>query len=141
MPPKTGGELGCSGRVFISSSASDTRLVNLVKNLVISQYWGNDLEVLTNNHISTRFAKDIVRTGHTTFEIQLLVRDMCNNMAGLNPFTYHSTFLFIIRRTIQFVPHIAYQNTVNKTTCKQQNVQMPQTVDHSKRKQKPRTNI
>jgi hypothetical protein len=44
-----------SGRVGISCSASDTRLVNLVKNLVISQEWGNDLEVFMNTRISTRF--------------------------------------------------------------------------------------
>ena len=32
-----------------------------------------------------------------------------------------------------FVPHIAYQNTVDKTTCKPQNIQMPHTVGHSKK--------
>ena len=117
----------CSGRVSISCSASDTRLVNLVKNLVISQEWGNDLEVFMNTRISTRFAEHIIRTGHATFEIQLLVWDMRNNMAGLNPFIYHPTFLFMI---------IAYQNTVDNTTCKPQNVQMPHTVDHSKEEAK-----
>ena len=35
-PPKTGGELRCSGRVSISWSKSDTRRVNLVTNPVIS---------------------------------------------------------------------------------------------------------
>jgi hypothetical protein len=54
-------------RVSISCSASDTRLVNLVKNLVISQEWGKDMEVFTNNRISTRFAEHIIRTGHATF--------------------------------------------------------------------------
>ena len=61
---------------------------------------------------------------------------MRNNMAGLNPFIYHSTCLFMIQRKTQFVPHIAYQNTVDKTTCKPQNVQMPHTVDHSKKEAK-----
>jgi hypothetical protein len=103
---------------------------------VISQEWGKDLEVFMNTRISTRFAEHIIRTGHATFEIQLLVWDMRNNMAGLNPFIYHSTFLFIIRRKTQFVPHIAYQNTVDKATCKPQNVQMPHTVGHSKKEAK-----
>jgi hypothetical protein len=35
-PLKTGGELGCSGRVSSSCSASGTRRVNLVTNPVIS---------------------------------------------------------------------------------------------------------
>jgi hypothetical protein len=35
-----------------------------------------------------------------------------------------------------FVPHIAYQNTVDKTTCKPQNVQMLHTVDHSEKEAK-----
>ena len=103
---------------------------------MISQEWGKDLEVFTNNHTSTRFAEHIIRKGHVTFEIQPLVWDMRDNMAGLNPFIYHSTFLFIIRRKTQFVPHIAYQKTVDKTTCKPQNVQMPHTVGHSKREAK-----
>ena len=34
-PPKTGGELGCSGRVSSSCSTSDIRRVNLVTNPVI----------------------------------------------------------------------------------------------------------
>ncbi len=34
-PLKTGGELGCSGRVSSSCSTSDTRRVNLVTNPVI----------------------------------------------------------------------------------------------------------
>ena len=71
-----------------------------------------------------------------TFEIQPLVWDMRDNMAGLKPFIYHSTCLFIIRRKTQFVPHIAYQNTVDKATCKPQNVQIPHTVDHSKKEAK-----
>jgi hypothetical protein len=50
---------------------------------VISQEWGKDLEVFMNTRISTRFAEHIIRTGHATFEIQLLVWDMRNNMAGL----------------------------------------------------------
>jgi hypothetical protein len=103
---------------------------------VISQEWGKDLEVFTNNHTSTRFSEHIIRKGHVTFEIQPLVWDMRDNMAGLNPFIYHSTFLFIIRRKTQFVPHIAYQKTVHKTTCKPQNVQMPHTVGHSKKEAK-----
>jgi hypothetical protein len=47
----------------------------------------------------------------------------------------------MIQRKTQFVPNIAYQNTVDKTTCKPQNIQMPHTVDQPKRKQKLRTNI
>jgi len=43
---------------------------------VISQEWGKDLEVFTNNRISTRFAEHKIRTGHATLEIQLLVWDM-----------------------------------------------------------------
>jgi hypothetical protein len=49
-------------------------------------------------------------------------------MAGLNPFKYHSTFLFIIRRKTQFVPHIAFQNIVDKANCKQQNIN--KTIQH-----------
>ena len=93
---------------------------------MISQEWEKDRKVFTNNHISVRFAEHIIRTGYTMFEIQLMAWDMRNNMAGLNPFIYHLTFLFIIRRKTQLVPHIAYQNTV----------QMPHTVVHSKRKAK-----
>jgi hypothetical protein len=40
-PLKTGGELGCSGRVRSSCSTSDTRRVNLVTNPVISHEWWN----------------------------------------------------------------------------------------------------
>jgi hypothetical protein len=46
-PLKTGGELGCSGRVISFCSTSDTRPVNLVTNPVISREWGKDQEVLT----------------------------------------------------------------------------------------------
>jgi hypothetical protein len=59
-----------SGFLFGLHTVSDTRLVNLVKNPVISQEWGKDLEVFTNNHTSTRFDEHIIRAGHMTFEIQ-----------------------------------------------------------------------
>ena len=48
-PPKTGGELRCSGRVSSSCSTSGTRRVNLVTNPVISREWGKDLEVFTTS--------------------------------------------------------------------------------------------
>jgi hypothetical protein len=41
---------------------------------------------------------------------------------------YHSTFWFIIRRKTQFVPHIAFQNIVDKANCKQQNIN--KTIQH-----------
>jgi hypothetical protein len=44
-PLKTGGELGCSGRVSSSCSTSSPRRVNLVTNPVISREWGKDREV------------------------------------------------------------------------------------------------
>ena len=44
-PLKTGGELRCCGRVSISCSSSDTHLVSLVTNPVISHEWGEDHEV------------------------------------------------------------------------------------------------
>ena len=45
-PLKTGGELGCSGRVGSSCSTSGTRRVNLVTHPVISREWGKDRGVL-----------------------------------------------------------------------------------------------
>ena len=45
-PLKTGGELGCTGRVSNSCSTSDTRRVNLVTNPVISHERGKNREVL-----------------------------------------------------------------------------------------------
>jgi hypothetical protein len=42
IPPKTGDELRCSGRVYSSCSTSGTRRVNLVINPVISHEWGNE---------------------------------------------------------------------------------------------------
>ena len=48
-PLKTGGELGCSGRVSSPCSTSDTRRVNLVTNPVISREWGKDREVFTTS--------------------------------------------------------------------------------------------
>jgi hypothetical protein len=44
-PLKSGGELGCSGRVSSSCSTSGTRRVNLVTNPVISHELGKDQEV------------------------------------------------------------------------------------------------
>jgi hypothetical protein len=44
---KTGGELGCSGRVGSSCSTNDDRRVNLVTNPVISHESGKDWEVIT----------------------------------------------------------------------------------------------
>ena len=48
-PLKTGGELGCSGRVGSSCSTSDTRRVNLVTNPVINHERGKNREVFTTN--------------------------------------------------------------------------------------------
>ena len=48
-PLKTGGELGCSGRVGSSCSTSGTRRVNLVTNPVINREWGKDREVFTTS--------------------------------------------------------------------------------------------
>jgi hypothetical protein len=48
-PLKTGGELGCSGRVGSSCSTNGTRRVNLVTNPVISREWGKDREVFTTS--------------------------------------------------------------------------------------------
>jgi hypothetical protein len=48
-PPKTWGELRCSGRVSSSCPTGITRRVNLIINLVISLEWGKDREVLTTN--------------------------------------------------------------------------------------------
>jgi hypothetical protein len=48
-PLKTGGELRCSGRVSSSCSTSDTRLVNIVTNPVISHERGQDWELLTTS--------------------------------------------------------------------------------------------
>ena len=49
-PPKTGGELGCSGMVSSSCSTDGTRRVNLVIKPVISREWGkNDIRTLSAN--------------------------------------------------------------------------------------------
>ena len=48
-PLKTGGELGCSGRVTSSCSTSDTLRVNLVTNPVISHERGKDRRVFTTS--------------------------------------------------------------------------------------------
>jgi hypothetical protein len=48
-PLKTGGELGCSGRVSSSCSTSGTHRVNLVTNPVISQEWGKGRKVFTTS--------------------------------------------------------------------------------------------
>jgi hypothetical protein len=48
-PLKTGGELGCSGRVISFCSTIGTHRVNLVTNPVISREWGKDREVLTTS--------------------------------------------------------------------------------------------
>ena len=48
-PLKTGGELGCSGRVSSSCSTGGTRRVNLVTKPVISREWENDSEVFTKS--------------------------------------------------------------------------------------------
>ena len=45
-PPKTWGELRCSGRVNSSCSTSDIRRVNLVTDPVISHEWGKDRDCL-----------------------------------------------------------------------------------------------
>jgi hypothetical protein len=53
---KTGGGLGCSGRVSSSWSSSGTRRVNLVANPLISREWGKDREVLRQvEHIRGNF--------------------------------------------------------------------------------------
>ena len=46
-PLKTGGELGCSGRVSSSCSTSGTRRVNLATHPIISRELGKDREVFT----------------------------------------------------------------------------------------------
>ena len=46
---KTGGELGCFGRVGSYCSTSGTRRVNLDTNPVISREWGKDREVFTTS--------------------------------------------------------------------------------------------
>jgi hypothetical protein len=48
-PPKTGGELRCSGRVSSSCSTSGTRRVNLVTNPLISHEWGKHEKVFTTS--------------------------------------------------------------------------------------------
>jgi len=48
-PLRTGGELGCSGRVSSSCSTSGTRRVNIVTNPVISREWIKDREVFTTS--------------------------------------------------------------------------------------------
>jgi hypothetical protein len=48
-PLKTGGEFRCSGRVSSSCSTSDTRLVKIVTNPVISHERGQDWELLTTS--------------------------------------------------------------------------------------------
>ena len=48
-PPKTEGELRCSGMASSSFSTCDTRRVNLVTNPVVSHAWGKDLEVFSTS--------------------------------------------------------------------------------------------
>ena len=63
-PLKTGGELRCSGRVGSSCPTSDTRCVNLVTNLVISQERGKDRIVITaNGTYPWSFMKQIFHSG------------------------------------------------------------------------------
>jgi len=59
-PLKTGGELGCSGRVGSSCSTSDTHRVNLVTNPVISHERGKDWEVFTTSVTIVKTEYDIV---------------------------------------------------------------------------------
>jgi hypothetical protein len=47
--PKTGGELGCFGRVSSSCSTNGTFRVNLVTNPVLSHKWGKYQEVFTRD--------------------------------------------------------------------------------------------
>ena len=47
-PLKTGGGLGCSGRVSIICFTNDARRVTLVTDLVISHKWEKDREVFTS---------------------------------------------------------------------------------------------
>jgi hypothetical protein len=61
---KTGGELGCSGRVGISCSTSGTRRVNLVTNPVIDHEWGKDREVfMTSGTYPLSFVTQIFHKG------------------------------------------------------------------------------
>jgi hypothetical protein len=49
LPLKTGGDLGCFGRVGSSCSTSGTSRINLATHLVISQEWGKDQEVFATS--------------------------------------------------------------------------------------------
>jgi hypothetical protein len=61
---KTGGELGCPGRVGISCSTSGTRRVNLVTNPVIDHEWGKDREVfMTSGTYPLSFVTQIFHKG------------------------------------------------------------------------------
>ena len=50
-PLKSGGELGCSGRVSSSCSISDTCRFDLVTNPVVSREWGKDRKVFPTSGI------------------------------------------------------------------------------------------